>query len=69
MAHEKASVGPGNSGGIGFFSGLCLLFIGLKLTGHIDWPWLVVIWPMYVNTVVFLVAAGGTFAYLWYRGK
>ena len=28
-----------SSGGIGFFGMLTILFIGLKLTGHIDWSW------------------------------
>jgi len=28
-----------NSGGIGFGGMLQVLFIGLKLTGHINWSW------------------------------
>lgn len=28
-----------NSGGVGFLGLLTILFIGLKLTNHIDWSW------------------------------
>lgn len=34
--------------GISFGSLLCLLFIGLKLTGHIDWSWLWVLAPIWI---------------------
>ncbi len=33
------------SASIGFFGLLQILFIGLKLTGHIDWSWFVVFLP------------------------
>ena len=33
---------------INFIYGLILLFIGLKLTGHIDWGWLVILSPFWV---------------------
>lgn len=47
-------------GGIGFFELLAILFIGLKLTGYIDWSWwwvLSPIWlaPVVVFTIVFLI--------------
>lgn len=47
-------------GGIGFFGLLAILFIGLKLTGYIDWSWwwvLSPIWlaPVVVFTIVFLI--------------
>ena len=36
-----------SSGGIGFTGLLTILFIGLKLTGYIDWSWwLVLIFPV-----------------------
>ena len=34
-------------GGVGFLGLLALLFIGLKLTGHIDWSWLWVLAPLW----------------------
>ena len=33
--------------GPGFLSLLALLFIGLKLTGHIDWSWVWVLAPLW----------------------
>lgn len=49
---------------IGFFSGLGLIFIVLKLTETVAWSWWVVLAPLYVPfilaiiLVVFLVAMG-----------
>ena len=40
---------------INFFSLLTVLFIGLKLTGHIEWSWWAVLSPMWVP-IVLLVA-------------
>lgn len=44
-----------NSGGIGFAGLLTLLFIGLKLAGVIDWPWLWVLSPAWISTIVVAV--------------
>lgn len=35
------------SGGIGFLGMLGILFIGLKLAGFIDWPWVWVLSPLW----------------------
>ena len=35
-------------GGMGFCRWLGLLFIALKLTGHIDWSWWLVLSPLWV---------------------
>lgn len=47
------------SGGIGFFGLLTIVFITLKLTGHITWSWLWVLAPLWgpltIVLVVFLV--------------
>lgn len=49
-----------SNGGIGFAGFLALLFIGLKLTGYIDWSWwwvLAPIWGVFaLIAVIFLVA-------------
>ena len=37
----------GEKSGIGFFGLLALIFITLKLVGLIDWPWLVVLAPIW----------------------
>jgi hypothetical protein len=46
-----------------FLGLLLLLFIGLKLTGHIDWSWLWVLAPLWgpVATVVLVVLCGVLF--------
>ena len=41
------SNGKGNGGGIGFFGLLAIVFITCKLTGFIDWPWLLVLSPIW----------------------
>lgn len=43
------------SGGIGFSGALAILFIGLKLTGHIDWSWPLVLSPLWVPLAVVLL--------------
>ena len=44
------------SGGIGFLGLLTILFIGLKLTGHINWSWWWVLAPIWGVFVLVLVA-------------
>lgn len=46
MASDSGS----KSGGIGFVGLLQILFIGLKLTGHIQWSWLWVLSPLWITT-------------------
>lgn len=41
-----------SSGGIGFCGLLTVLFIGLKLTNHIDWSWWWVLSPMWIPLAV-----------------
>lgn len=45
---------------IGFSGMLTILFIGLKLTGHINWTWLWVLSPLWINLVIafFFVVIG-----------
>ena len=40
------------SDGIGFGGLLTILFIGLKLTGYITWPWYWVLAPMWLPLVI-----------------
>lgn len=44
-----------NSGGVGFLGLLTILFIGLKLTGHIAWSWWWVLSPMWIPLAIVLV--------------
>lgn len=45
------------SGGIGFPGLLTVLFIGLKLTGHISWSWWWVLSPLWVMALVVVALA------------
>lgn len=51
------SESAGNNG-IGFVGLLTILFIGLKLTGHIQWSWVWVLSPMWISflLIVLLIA-------------
>lgn len=43
-----------SSGGVSFCSLLTVLFIGLKLTDHIDWSWWWVLAPMWLPVTLVL---------------
>lgn len=43
------------SGGIGFSGALTILFVALKLTGHINWPWLWVLAPTWIPLAIGLL--------------
>lgn len=42
--------------GIGFCSGLTLVFIALKLTGNVDWSWLWVLSPLWIGFGAVIIA-------------
>lgn len=42
-------------GGIGFFGLLTILFIGLKLTGYVNWSWVWVLSPIWLPSVIVIV--------------
>jgi len=44
-----------SSGGIGFFGLLAIVFIVLKLTGYIGWPWYWVLAPVWIPLAIALV--------------
>lgn len=54
-----------SSGGVGLAGLLTVLFVGLKLTGYIQWSWLWVLSPLWISVaaaitiflVILLVAA------------
>lgn len=50
MAETKTS-----TGGIGVLGLLGVLFVGLKLTGHIDWSWWLVTLPFWGGLALALV--------------
>ena len=55
MRYGNEYGGGGTTGGIGFFSLLGILFIALKLTNVIDWPWWVVLAPIWGPIVLVVV--------------
>lgn len=46
-----------SGGGIGFFGMLAIVFIACKITGFIDWPWLLVLLPIWGPLLLVLVVA------------
>jgi hypothetical protein len=46
-----------SSSGIGFPGLLTVLFVGLKLTGYITWPWVWVLSPMWISFLLFVAIA------------
>lgn len=52
MSTENGS----SSHGITFIGALQVLFIGLKLTGYVDWPWPAVLAPILAELVIIGVA-------------
>ena len=51
----KNSSSSARSGGIGFWGLLQIVFIVLKLTHVIDWPWVWVLAPAWIGSVLSLV--------------
>lgn len=48
MSDSRSSVTTASSSGISFGGLLTVLFIGLKLTGHITWSWIWVFAPLWI---------------------
>lgn len=47
-----------SSSGNGFVGLLTVLFVGLKLTGYIEWSWLWVLSPLWISFVIWMVIVG-----------
>jgi hypothetical protein len=52
-----------SSSGIGFIGMLTILFIALKLTGYITWSWLWVLSPIWITTLIIIIAVICVIAY------
>ena len=52
MAEETTKV---RSGGLGLGTILFLIFLVLKLTGHVTWSWVWVTSPLWISFAVFMV--------------
>lgn len=57
------------SSGIGFGGLLAIVFIVLKLTNIISWPWLWVLAPIWIPVAIVLVGLGGQLLYLVIKDK
>ena len=44
---------------------LTSLFVGLKLTGHIDWSWWLVFLPVIISVTLALSIVAGALLILW----
>lgn len=58
-----------SSGGIGFAGLLTIVFIILKLTGHITWSWLWVLSPIWISASIALVFLIGFIILTMYLNK
>lgn len=54
MVKVVSSSSSSSSSGIGFVGLLTIVFIVLKLTGYITWPWLWVLSPIWISIVLAL---------------
>jgi len=53
-----SSSSSSSSGGISFTGALTVLFIGLKLTHVISWPWIWVLSPIWISLLIGLTVIG-----------
>jgi hypothetical protein len=51
-SRRRTQMSSSSSSGIGFSGLLTVLFIGLKLTGHITWPWIWVLSPLWISVLI-----------------
>jgi uncharacterized protein (DUF983 family) len=57
-----------SSSGISFPGLLTVLFIGLKLTGHITWSWVWVLSPLWISALIGLTILAIMFIILLLQG-
>lgn len=74
QVNYSSSASSSASSGIGFTGLLTILFVGLKLTGVINWPWIWVLSPIWIGfslavgiVILFLIVVG--IAILWDKNK
>lgn len=52
---SKSNVSSNSSSGVGFSGLLTIVFIVLKLTGHINWSWIWVLAPLWGGIVLVIL--------------
>ena len=65
---HMSSNSSSSSSGIGFPGLLTVLFIGLKLTGNITWPWVWVLSPLWISALLAIAILGFAFIILLIQG-
>ena len=58
-----------NGSGIGFTGLLTILFIALKLTDYIDWPWIWVLSPLWISFVIGIIIIIGAILFVSHINK
>lgn len=66
MREDKGST---TTGGIGFTGLLGIVFIVLKLTGVINWPWIWVLCPLWIGLVLWIVIVLAVLGYTIARDR
>ena len=64
--NRTMSSSSSSSGGVGFSGLLTVVFIALKLTGNITWPWVWVLSPLWISFIlgIAFIAIAFLIAYL-----
>lgn len=60
MSDTKSS-----GGGVGFAGMLTILFIGLKLTGHVQWSWWLVLSPVWAPLCAITAVVAVAASFVW----
>lgn len=58
-----------STGGIRFVGLLTVLFVGLKLTEYIDWPWVWVLSPIWISIILGIVIIIIVLFVVWVFGR
>ena len=51
-SRRNRTMSSSSSGGVGFSGLLTVVFIALKLTGNITWPWVWVLSPLWISFIL-----------------
>lgn len=58
-----------SSGGLGLASVFTIVFVVLKLVGVIDWKWIWVLCPLWINLILTVIVIIGVAIYMVYDDK
>ena len=58
-----------SSGGLGLAGVLTIVFVVLKLVGVIDWKWIWVLCPLWINLILTVIVIIGVAIYMAYDDK